>query len=235
MPNKVLVAYTTNSGSTQQVAEAVAGELGKTGAAVEVCRLEEVGDLSPYGAVVVGGPMILGWLRVLAVLLLVPALFGIVVLLPPMTYITQLSRGRSVSFWQHYLGFFQIKTYDLAGIGVMENLNRWLWVVALLGLGHYFLNRRGKILVYLSEAAFPFYILHLPIDTLVAYFIIKLPLGVAPKYLLIIGLTAALTFTVYEALKRIAPLRFCMGLKPSKEALQIPAPGAAVPLDRVLS
>jgi menaquinone-dependent protoporphyrinogen oxidase len=55
MPNKVLVAYTTNSGSTQQVAEAVAGELGKTGAAVEVRRLEEVGDLSPYGAVVVGG------------------------------------------------------------------------------------------------------------------------------------------------------------------------------------
>jgi hypothetical protein len=32
--------------------------------------------------------MILSWLRVLAVLLLVPALFGIVVLLPPMTYIT---------------------------------------------------------------------------------------------------------------------------------------------------
>jgi glucan biosynthesis protein C len=297
--------------------------------------------------------------------LLVPALFGIVVLLPPMTFITQISRGRDVSFWQHYLGFFQVKTYDLAGIGgsftpghlwfilylslfsllalpifawlrrdasgrrviialqrlfarpwavllfaipltlaaavnmlddknplyyftvfilgyllvtseryqdaldraapfalslgivfeilrqswrlymapwspawiaygVMENLNRWLWVVALLGLGHYFLNRRGKILAYLSEAAFPFYILHLPIDTLVAYFIIRLPVGVAPKYLLIVTLTMALTFAVYEVVRHITPLRFFMGLKPSNRARQYPTPAAPVPLDQAL-
>ena len=63
MQTKILIAYTTNSGSTSEVAEAVAAELGKGGAVVEVRRLEEVQDLSPYGAVVVGGPMILGWHR----------------------------------------------------------------------------------------------------------------------------------------------------------------------------
>jgi menaquinone-dependent protoporphyrinogen oxidase len=63
MPTKILIAYTTNSGSTGEVAEAVAAELGKGGAVVEVRRLEEVQDLSPYAAVVVGGPMILGWHR----------------------------------------------------------------------------------------------------------------------------------------------------------------------------
>jgi glucan biosynthesis protein C len=118
--------------------------------------------------------------------------------------------------------------------GVMENLNRWLWVLALLGLGHYFLNRQGRVLAYLSEAAFPFYVLHLPIDTLVAYFIIKLPLGVAPKYLLIVALTMALTFVVYEVVKRVAPLRFFLGLKPSKSAPQYPAPAVPAPLDQAL-
>jgi menaquinone-dependent protoporphyrinogen IX oxidase len=59
----VLVAYTTNSGSTESVAQAVAKELGKTGASVEVRRLEEVPNLELYRAVVVGAPMILGWHR----------------------------------------------------------------------------------------------------------------------------------------------------------------------------
>ena len=63
MPTKILIAYTTNSGSTCAVAEAIAGELGKGGAVAEVRRLEEVEDLSRYQAVVVGGPMILGWHR----------------------------------------------------------------------------------------------------------------------------------------------------------------------------
>ncbi|HVN55387.1 MAG TPA: flavodoxin domain-containing protein [Anaerolineaceae bacterium] len=61
--NKILVAYTTNAGSTEDVARAIAEELGKDGAQVEVRRLEEVTDLEPYAAAAVGGPMILGWHR----------------------------------------------------------------------------------------------------------------------------------------------------------------------------
>jgi len=60
---RVLVAYTTNSGSTQAVAEAVGEELGRAGAEVEVRRLEEVAGVEGYTAVVVGAPMILGWHR----------------------------------------------------------------------------------------------------------------------------------------------------------------------------
>jgi menaquinone-dependent protoporphyrinogen oxidase len=60
---KVLVAYTTNSGSTQEVAQAIGEELGKGGDQVDVRRLEEVTDIGPYQAVVIGAPMILGWHR----------------------------------------------------------------------------------------------------------------------------------------------------------------------------
>lgn len=59
----VLVAYATNSGSTEEVAQAVAQELGRGGAQVDVRRLEEVTNLQPYAAVVIGAPMIVGWHR----------------------------------------------------------------------------------------------------------------------------------------------------------------------------
>lgn len=60
MEKKILVAYTTYSGSTAEVAQAIAQELGQGGVAVEVSRAEAVTDVAPYAAVVVGGPMILG-------------------------------------------------------------------------------------------------------------------------------------------------------------------------------
>jgi menaquinone-dependent protoporphyrinogen oxidase len=63
METKYLVAYTSNAGSTQEVAEAVALEVRQSGAAMDIRRLEEVDDLSPYSAVVIGGPMIMGWHR----------------------------------------------------------------------------------------------------------------------------------------------------------------------------
>jgi glucans biosynthesis protein C len=41
----------------------------------------------------------------------------LVVLLPPMTWITSLAAGRTESLARHWLGFFRIDGSDLAGIG----------------------------------------------------------------------------------------------------------------------
>jgi menaquinone-dependent protoporphyrinogen oxidase len=60
---RVLVAYCTNAGSTADVAAAVGEELENGGAQVDVRQLGDVGELHDYTAVVVGGPMILGWHR----------------------------------------------------------------------------------------------------------------------------------------------------------------------------
>jgi menaquinone-dependent protoporphyrinogen oxidase len=66
MAMNILVAYSTNSGSTEEVAQAIAEELGKDGAKVDVTRVEQVASLEEYQAVVIGGPMILGWHRAAA-------------------------------------------------------------------------------------------------------------------------------------------------------------------------
>jgi menaquinone-dependent protoporphyrinogen oxidase len=63
MANKILVVYTTWSGSTTDMAETIGKTLSDGGAEVDVRRMSDVSSLDDYQAVVVGAPMILGWHR----------------------------------------------------------------------------------------------------------------------------------------------------------------------------
>ncbi len=57
----VLVAYATRHGSTKEVAEAVAAALSEAGLAAEAWPIDGGPDPASYDAVVIGGPMIMGW------------------------------------------------------------------------------------------------------------------------------------------------------------------------------
>jgi menaquinone-dependent protoporphyrinogen oxidase len=54
VPGKILVTYASRLGSTAGVAEAIGKTLHDNGAEVEVRRMQDVSDLSPYSAVVAG-------------------------------------------------------------------------------------------------------------------------------------------------------------------------------------
>ena len=93
--------------------------------------------------------------------------------------------------------------------------SRWCWVVAILGFGHRYLNKSNRLLRYLSKASYPFYILHLPVNTIVGYFVIRWPVSIAIKFLVINVVTVLATYVVYEVLvKRIGVMRFFFGMKP---------------------
>src|SRR4030042_3428682 len=61
--NKILITYATMCGSTAEVAQVVGDEVTNRGYQVDVLPLSAVKNLQPYEAVVVGGPMIMGWHR----------------------------------------------------------------------------------------------------------------------------------------------------------------------------
>lgn len=54
MPNKILVAYASRTGTTVGVAEAIGKTLAESGAEVDVRAMADVKDLIPYDAVVAG-------------------------------------------------------------------------------------------------------------------------------------------------------------------------------------
>lgn len=60
---RVLVAYATRHGSTREVADQVAAALTQAGMTAEARVIGADVDPSHYDAVVVGGPMIMGWHR----------------------------------------------------------------------------------------------------------------------------------------------------------------------------
>ncbi len=98
--------------------------------------------------------------------------------------------------------------------GIVEQLGRWAWIMAILGFGHRWLNHDGRMLSYLSTAAFPFYLLHLLSVTWVGSLIIQLPLGLAGKYFIIVILSTVVTFLGYEFIRRIPGMSFLCGIKP---------------------
>jgi glucan biosynthesis protein C len=91
----------------------------------------------------------------------------------------------------------------------------WCFMVALLGLAHRFLTTSGPALHYLSESAFPVYVLHQAAIVLPGYFLIRLPIGIGPKFVLLLFLSVSPTLAVYQWLVRpFAVPRFLLGMKP---------------------
>ena len=62
--SKILVSYSTNSGSTADVAEKIGEVLKQEGHSAEVKPIADVTDLEEYEAVILGAPMIFGWHKI---------------------------------------------------------------------------------------------------------------------------------------------------------------------------
>ena len=88
------------------------------------------------------------------------------------------------------------------------------WIFGVFGLGYQYLNKPSARLTYLSQAAYPVYIIHMFV--LFAGALIILPLNL-PPFLEFVGITLftfVVCFLIYEfILRRINILRPLFGLK----------------------
>ena len=100
---------------------------------------------------------------------------------------------------------------------VLRTGNAWFWIVAILGFGIRYLNYTNKILPYANEAAYPIYVIHLPILSIVAYQVVKWNAPVAVQFIAIIAGTLICAIAIYALLIRQTRItRFLFGLKPRK-------------------
>jgi uncharacterized protein (DUF2147 family) len=96
----------------------------------------------------------------------------------------------------------------------LSGIAMWCFIVAWWGLAHRFAQRQTRVLAYLTESAFPVYILHQSAIVLIGYPLIQLDLGIGSKFVLLVLFSLSATLAVYEMIVRRFPLtRFLFGMK----------------------
>ena len=100
---------------------------------------------------------------------------------------------------------------ELPWLTALESMS---WMLAILGFASLYLNKPSRILGYLNKAVYPAYIIHLPIQFAICYFLLSLPLGPYWKLTLLLFGTFGITFVIYEVgLKRLTWIRPLFGMK----------------------
>ncbi|HEY5328571.1 MAG TPA: acyltransferase [Acidobacteriaceae bacterium] len=103
-------------------------------------------------------------------------------------------------------------------------LYQWTAIVAVCGFGQRWLPRTdGPLRRKLTEAVFPFYIIHQTVLVLCAYVLRSLYLPTALEAVIILGVTAAACLGTFEFVQRFAVLRPLFGLRPLPEGVVLHA------------
>jgi hypothetical protein len=107
--------------------------------------------------------------------------------------------------------------FDLKSPDYLLAIESVLWIMAVFGFTYKYLNHPGKILSYLTQAAYPVYIVHMVFLYLGSYFIMPLGIPASLKFILIIITTFTGSLLFYEfVIRRISFVRPLFGLKERK-------------------
>jgi membrane-bound acyltransferase YfiQ involved in biofilm formation len=131
------------------------------------------------------------------------------------------------AFWQTvlkwrwlYLGMaialyiIRLMLFNLKSPGYLLAIESNCWIFAVFGFGYRYLNKPGAALSYLSEAAYPIYIIHMFALYAGAMIILPMEIPVMVKFIAIIVFTGTVCYLVYEfMIRRIGFLRPLFGLK----------------------
>lgn len=103
--------------------------------------------------------------------------------------------------------------FKLEGPNFLAAIESCTWIFAVLGFANKYLNRPGKTLSYLSQGAYPIYILHMIFLYLASYLLFPLELTGWINFFLVIAITGAGCFLSYELIRRVRFVRPLFGLK----------------------
>lgn len=110
-------------------------------------------------------------------------------------------------YWVRLIAF-ELRTPDYL-MAIESNL----WIFTVFGFGHRYLNRSSNALKYLSQAAYPIYIIHMAFLYLGSFLIFPLELVAWVQFILMFVFTVAGCFLFYEMIiRRVKILRPLFGL-----------------------
>jgi peptidoglycan/LPS O-acetylase OafA/YrhL len=113
------------------------------------------------------------------------------------------------------LGVLRAPALLLVGVAVAG----WCCVAAFLGFVHAHSPGSGPFLDALAESALPVYLLHQPVIVLLGFGVVQLPLGVVPKFTLLLIGSTLVTLVLYLQVRRFAATRFLTGMRPLEPAV----------------
>jgi len=105
--------------------------------------------------------------------------------------------------------------YNLeAQLDWLTALESFGWMMAVIGFTAKYLNQSSRSLSYFSKAVYPVYIVHLPVQFILAYYLLTLELPAVGKLALMLTGTFGICLLLYEfILKRIKWIRPMFGMK----------------------
>jgi glucan biosynthesis protein C len=117
-----------------------------------------------------------------------------------------------------YVLFFLYKNIDLTNtlaIYSFEFLVKFLKIIpayALIGIFNCYINKNSKVLIYLSKACYPIYVIHMVILTSIAFVVINFNIAPIFKFLIIVIVSYIVCFLIYEVLRRTRYLGLLFGI-----------------------
>jgi peptidoglycan/LPS O-acetylase OafA/YrhL len=123
-----------------------------------------------------------------------------------------------VFFLMHYVISSEVSLGWLTYLA-LRSLSAWCWILAILGFGIKYLNYTNRLLPHANEAAYPIYIIHLPILSITAYYVVSWNVPVLVQFIVIIVGALAGSIAIYAlVIKQTRITRFLFGLKPKRLA-----------------
>jgi hypothetical protein len=113
--------------------------------------------------------------------------------------------------------------------GIAYGAYQWLSIVAVLGFARRWLTADSAVRRYLTDAIFPYYIIHQTAIIMIAHELHGRDLPAWLEAGIVISGTLAACVGTYEIVRRIAILRPLFGLRASASAPELPARPAAQP------
>ena len=122
----------------------------------------------------------------------------------------------------------RLLVFSMDGPHVLTAFESMNWMLAILGYGSLYLNRPSASLTYLSEAVYPVYIVHMPVQFFFSYYLMPTNIPAVAKLILLLGATLGTSLLLYEFIvKRVKWARPLFGMKlPSHFAYTFKIAGA---------